>query len=161
MPITPPITPPTACSAAQPMTPPELAKALVDIKKKPIRQPAIAAETIEIVISLVTRNAGFLKELLYPINRVAKSKKMLATVNPKNCIPPLSASVISVAIKPIMVIAPNFFIHHTANIRIEKPMRSHRKGNPNMLKNTGASNLFNTAQRAEHIAIAAVSRVLK
>ena len=82
VPIAPPITPPMECTAAQPNTPPQFAKAGPGIKNVPIRKPAKAAETIEMVIIIGMVKLDFLKEVPYPMSLVAKSKKMLAAVNP-------------------------------------------------------------------------------
>ncbi len=82
VPIAPPIIPPMECSAAQPRTPPQFVKAGLGIKNVPIRKPAKVAETIDVIIIIGMVKLDFLKEVPYPISLVAKSKKMLATVNP-------------------------------------------------------------------------------
>ena len=131
------------------------------MKKVPIRYPAMAAEIIEILVILVTAKNGFLKERLYPMRRVAKSKKTLAAVKPRKWIPPPNVKFMIVEIKPIIVIAPNFLIHQAAMISTEKPMRSHKIGSPNIWKKTGESNVLSTPHNAEHMEIAAISRALK
>lgn len=66
-----------------------------------------------------------------------------------------------VAIVPIRVIAPGFFIHHAANISTEKPIMSQRNGKWNMLKNMGARIEFSIPHMDAHSAIAAMFRELK
>lgn len=75
--------------------------------------------------------------------------------------PPPSVRVITVVIRPIIVIAPNFLIHQAARISIEKPIKSHKKGRPNIRKKMGAKILFNTAHKVAQRDIAAISLVLK
>ena len=67
----------------------------------------------------------------------------------------------AVAIRPIKVIAPNFLIHQAARISAENPIKSHKKGSPNMRKKTGAKRPFNTPHRVAHSDMAATSLVLK
>ena len=44
---------------------------------------------------------------------------------------------ITAAMSPTIVVAPNFLVHHTASVNSEKPIRSHRKGRPVMRKKIG------------------------
>ena len=67
----------------------------------------------------------------------------------------------AVAIRPIIVIAPNFRIHQAARIRTEKPIKSHKNGRPNIRKKIGAKRVFNTPHKVAHKDIAAISRLLK
>lgn len=67
----------------------------------------------------------------------------------------------AVAIKPIKVIDPNFLIHHAARINTENPIKSHRKGSPNMRKKIGAKIVFSTPHKVAHIDMAAISLVVK
>ena len=100
--------------------------------------------------------------LLNPTREMVKSKNMLATVNPRKWYGfATSAKLIRVAIAPIMVIAPNFFIHHAASISTENPTISQKNGRWVTLKKSGAKMEFITPHKAAHIAIAAMSRVLK
>ena len=125
----PPITPPTACNAAHPRTPPQLAKAGADMKNSPIIEPATAAEKMEIKTKLAVLITGFSKQFLYPKSRVSTSKTKLAKVKPKKKkASGLNMKFITVAIKPTAVAVPNFLVHHTARISEAKPIRSHRKG---------------------------------
>ncbi len=75
--------------------------------------------------------------------------------------PPPSVRVIAVVMRPIIVIAPNFLIHQAARISIEKPIKSHKKGRPNIRKKMGAKILFNTAHKVAQRDIAAISLGLK
>ena len=52
-PNVPPITPPAACSPAQPATPPQAAIAGIGMKNEPMMNPATAAERVEIATALV------------------------------------------------------------------------------------------------------------
>ena len=67
----------------------------------------------------------------------------------------------AVAIKPIKVIEPNFLIHHAARMSTENPIKSHRKGNPNMRKKMGAKIVFSTPHKVALIDMAAISLVVK
>jgi len=52
-----------------------------------------------------------------------------------------------VAIIPTMVAEPSFFVHQTAMIKAVKPIKSQRKGKPNMLKKIGENIELSTPQR--------------
>jgi hypothetical protein len=128
-PMKPPITPPTACNAAHPRTPPQLTKAGAAIKNNPIIEPATAAEKTEIKTKLIVPVTGFSKQFLYPISLVSTSKTKLAAVKPKKKkASGLNMKFITVAIKPTAVAVPNFRVTHTAKISEAKPIKSQRKG---------------------------------
>jgi len=127
-PITPPMTPPTACNAAHPRTPPQLAR-FGGGKIHPIIEPATAAEKTEIKTKLTVPIKGLSKQFLYPKRRVNISKTKLATVKPKKKkASGLNTKFITVAMMPTAVAVPNFRVHHTARISDAKPIRSHKKG---------------------------------
>ena len=127
--MNPPITPPTACNAAHPRTPPQLANAGAVIKNSPIIEPATAAEKMEIKTKLTVPIAGLSKQFLYPKSLVSTSKTKLATVKPKKKkASGLNMKLITVAIKPTAVAVPNFRVTHTAKISEAKPIKSHRNG---------------------------------
>lgn len=67
---------------------------------------------------------------------------------------------ITVAIRPMIVMAPVFRIHQAPRVRTEKPVKSHNIGRPVSRKNAGAKIEFNTPHEAAHNAIAVKSRVL-
>jgi len=128
-PIKPPMTPPTACNAAHPRTPPQLAKAGAGMKNSPIIEPATAAEKTEIKTKLTVPVRGLSKQFLYPRRRVRTSKTKLAMVKPrKKKASGLNKKLITVAMRPTAVAVPNFRVHHTARISEAKPIKSHRKG---------------------------------
>lgn len=125
----PPITPPTACNAAHPRTPPQLVKAGAGMKNNPIIEPAKAAEKTEIRTKLTVPVKALSKQFLYPKSLVRTSKTKLATVKPKKKkASGLNKKFITVAMMPTAVAVPNFRVHHTARISEAKPMRSHKKG---------------------------------
>ena len=84
IPIIPPITPPTACSPAQPRTPPHLVKAGAAMKNVPIIAPATAADSTETANIEANMNNRLLKHLSYPMSFAVMSKRMLAAVKPRN-----------------------------------------------------------------------------
>ena len=130
-PMDPPITPPTACNAAHPRTPPTLAKAVAGMKNDPMIEPATAADKTEIKTKLTVPVKAFSKRFLYPTSRASASKTKLATVKPKKNTESGrvgNEKLITVAMSPTAVAVPNFLVHHTARVRDEKPIRSHRKG---------------------------------
>ena len=87
---------------------------------------------------------------------------MLATVKPRKWIPPgLNMKFIAVATSPTIVIAPNFLIQTAATVKTENPMRSHKKGKPNIRKKIGEKMEFKTPHRAAHMDISAISLLLK
>ena len=87
---------------------------------------------------------------------------MLAAVKPKKKMPPgLRMKFMMVAMSPMAVTAPSFLIHHAANVKTVKPMRSHRIGKPVRLKITGEKMALSTPHRAAPMAMAAMSRVFR
>ena len=132
------------------------------MKKVPIRKPAAAADKVEIEIMLMTILTVFLKTLSYRVSQVATSKMMLATVKARKWIPlGLKVKLMAVAINPIKVTDPSFRIHHTATVNTVKPIRSQRKGSPNIWKKMGEKIEFNTPHSPAESAIAAKSILLK
>ena len=90
------------------------------------------------------------------------SKTILAAVKPKKWVAPgLSIKVIIVAIIPVAVTAPNFLIHHKASISEMMPSMSQKNGIWVALQKIGAMYALSTLHRAAHIAIAAMSRLVK
>jgi hypothetical protein len=67
----------------------------------------------------------------------------------------------TVAMSPTIVAAPSLLTHQMVTERTVNPIISQRIGNPNMLKKIGEKIEFNTPQRADNKAIAAISRLLK
>jgi hypothetical protein len=132
------------------------------MKKLPIIKPAIAAEPIEISNRQVMATAVFLNIRLGPKELEAKSKTMLAAVKPRKKIPPgFTMKLMSVAIKPMIVTAPNFLTHQKVRLSDAKPIMSHRIGTP-MIRNTiGANSPFRIPQRAENSETIASSWLLK
>jgi len=162
MPIIPPMIPPTPWIPAHPQTPPHAVKAGVAMKKLPIINPAIAAEPIEISSRQVMEASVFLNIRLGPRELEAMSKTMLAAVKPRNWIPPgFNIKLISVAIKPTVVTAPNFLISQNVRLSDAKPIMSHRIGRPINRNTIGANNPFRIPQSAENSETIANSRLLK
>jgi hypothetical protein len=59
------------------------------------------------------------------------------------------------------VAEPSFLVHQTVIVNAVKPIKSQRKGRPNMLKKIGENIEFSTPHRDAQIAIAAMSLLLK
>jgi len=162
VPIAPPIPPPIACNPAQPRTPPIALNAEPVMKNVPIIKPAKDAEKIEIVIMLAAVYVFLLNVLPYPEAAVVRSKNILAAVNPKKWYGfGAIAKLMRVAMMPIIVIAPIFLIHQAASTSREKPIISQKNGKWDMLKKIGAKMEFRIPHSVAHIAIAAISRLLK
>ncbi len=66
-----------------------------------------------------------------------------------------------VAVIPVMVTAPNFLIHHKASISEMIPSMSQKNGMCVALQKIGAMYAPSTLHRAAHMAIAAISRLVK
>ncbi len=90
------------------------------------------------------------------------SKTTLAAVKPKKWVAlGLSIMVMIVAVIPVMVTAPNFLIHHKASISEMIPSMSQKNGMWVALQKIGAIYAPSTLHRAAHMAIAAISRLVK
>jgi len=90
------------------------------------------------------------------------SKTTLAVVNPKKWVAlGLSIKVMIVAVIPVTVTAPNFLIHHKASISDIIPNMSQKNGMWVVLQKIGAIYAPSTLHRAAHMAIAAISRLVK
>jgi len=132
------------------------------MKKAPMIKPATVADKVEIDIMLITMLTVFAKILSYLTSQAAASKTTLAAVKPKKWTAPgLKIKLIIVAINPTKVIDPNFFVHQTTTVNMEKPIKSQRKGSPNIWKKIGEKIEFNTPHRPAESAIAARSMLLK
>ena len=69
---------------------------------------------------------------------MAKSKMTLAAVNPRKMTPAgLIMKLMIVAVSPTIVAEPSFLVHQTVRASAQKPMISHRKGNPEIWKKRG------------------------
>jgi hypothetical protein len=66
-----------------PIAPPQFINKAPGIKNDVIRNPAIAADAVDIISIIGIVSFVFLKEVLYPIMRMVISKKTLAAVNPR------------------------------------------------------------------------------
>ena len=100
--------------------------------------------------------------LLY-FNRLrVTSKKILATVNPRNWFAPgLRIKFSRVAINPTKAVDPGFLTHQAVIISADTPSMSQRTGSLVMLQNIGDINQLITAHKDEDRLIAARSRVVK
>jgi hypothetical protein len=132
------------------------------MKNVPIMAPATAADRVEIGTMLIMVYDVFLNALLYLTSHDAASKTMLAAVKPKKWMAPgLNVKLITVAISPTIVVDPSFLVHQTVSVNAAKPIRSQKKGRPNMVKKIGEKIEFNTPHKAAQNAIAATSLLLK
>ena len=124
-------------------------------------KPATEADSTETKNNEIAVIDVFPKQTLYLASHATMSNTMLAAVKPKKKTPPgLNMKLMAVAIIPTIVAAPSFLIHQTVTERTAKPIMSQRIGNPNMLNTIGEKIEFNTPQRAESKATAAISRLL-
>jgi len=73
----------------------------------------------------------------------------------------LSIIIIMVAVIPVTVTAPNFLIHHKASVSEITPNISQKNGILVVLQKIGAMYALSTLHRAAHMAIAAISRLVK
>ena len=132
------------------------------MKNDPIIKPATAADKVEIDIMLIVILTFFPKMLSYLISHAEISKTALAAVKPRNWVAAgLKMKLITVAITPIIVTDPSFLVHHTATVNTEKPIKSQRKGSPNIWKKIGEKIEFKTPHRPAESAIIARSILLK
>jgi len=72
-----------------------------------------------------------------------------------------SAKVNAVTSNPVSEAVPNFLVHHVASVNVTKPNMSHVKGRWVICQTIGANVRFKAPQKAVHIIIATMSRVLK
>jgi len=159
----PPMAPPIACNTEKKATPPNaVIRKLGFMKRFPIIIPATAVEAADAKIKLITLSIGFSKQSLYPMSLVKISKTALAAVKPKKWVAlGLSPMVIIVAITPVTVTTPNFLTHHKASMSEIIPSISQKNGMWVVLQKIGAMYALSTLHRAAHIAIAAMSRLVK
>ena len=162
-PSVPPINPPAACSPADPITPPQDSSAAAGMKNVPIMRPAIAAEKTDAATATVIVDFCVAKVFLYPASLEVTSYTMLAAMKPKkkSTVAGFMMKVTPVAMRPTVVSAPGFLIHHAVTVRMVNPMRSQRIGSPVRLKTTGENTELSTPHRAAPMAMAATSRLLK